>query len=114
MSKKVIKELKLDNSLVKKQNAEMAVDLNFICKRLYDDLISSQTQERANRDSSEDGERATYLSKVSFNPDIEIASYDPHMPLAKPTQQTKQKPPSGNLITKKADRDKTAKEERTD
>jgi len=38
---------------------------------------------------------------VSFNPDIEIASYDPKMPLAKPTQQSKQKPPSGNLVTRR-------------
>ncbi len=60
-----------------------------------------ETAERAVRDSSQEGERTNYPSKVSFNPDIEIASYDPNMPLAKPTQQFKQKPPSGNLVTKK-------------
>jgi hypothetical protein len=102
VSKKVIKQLKLDNSLVKRQNVEITNDLSFLSQRLYDDLISIKVipDERA-RDSSQEGDRNNFPSKVSFNPDIEIASYDPNMPLVKPTHQSKQKPPSGNLVTKK-------------
>jgi hypothetical protein len=37
---------------------------------------------------------------VSFNPDIEIASYDPNMPLAKPHLMMK-KPAAGNLVKTK-------------
>jgi hypothetical protein len=37
---------------------------------------------------------------VSFNPDIEIASYDPKIPLAKPHLMMK-KPAAGNLVKTK-------------
>jgi hypothetical protein len=48
VSKKVIKELKLENSLVKKQNSDLTKDLNYLCQRLYDDLISSKQETQAN------------------------------------------------------------------
>lgn len=39
MAKRVIKQQKLDNQILKKENSELQVDIGFICRTLYDDLI---------------------------------------------------------------------------
>lgn len=106
MAKRVIKQQKLDNATLKKENAELHAELNSLCRTLYDDLIRAPTinisieeSSQGDKRQSTDGDKA-YLSKVSFNPDIEIASYDPKMPLAKPNQ-ARPKPVAGNLVLKR-------------
>ena len=44
----------------------------------------SQTCEKIGEKVAGSDDGLTMHSKVSFNPDIEIASYDPSQPLAKP------------------------------
>lgn len=75
--------------------------MNFICRKIADDICLNQVQPEIRIMSvAEEAEKVTINSKVSFNPDIEIASYDPKMPLAKP-QQHVTKPVSGSLIKNK-------------
>lgn len=102
MAKKVIKQLKIDNQLTKRHSNDLQNDLNFICTKIYEDVIKEKQEFRLKspKKATEESDGVTFHSKVSFNPDIEIAQFDPTiLPVVKANLQ--QKIPQSSLATKK-------------
>lgn len=92
MAKKVIKQLKMDNQLTKRHSADLQNDLSFICMKIYEDVIKDKEDIVCMnpKKATDESDGVTLHSKVSFNPDIEIAQFDPDiMPVVKTNLQLK-------------------------